>query len=912
MRAVRQYRSAARLVLLVLVTVFIAVAGQRTTPSVAAASPARISLTPSQCVGYSTSDAALVGYCAMLAGTGPASCTNYAFNDPGALYFCGGTNSVSGCAAWANLWAAGNYPEEETVVACSQTLGLTAYCASLKNDQGAQGYVAWLGDRLVCALPGENLDWGQQAAIILKSMADGTITALPYVIDAAEGISCLSGVVVSCVDVGTKLLNAAHVNGDVAATLQAVSGGVNCVGGDATACTALAMQAANAAGVGGPVGKALSAIDGLERCTQEADACVSLGLALARDAGVDGPIINAINAANDLQQCANGYIIDCAVAGDAMAKAAGAGQFADQLLHGATIALACAQSDPTQDPSKCLLLGTRVADAAGAGTWVGEGVNCYQGDPSACKDLAVQAAKAAGVGVPLDDVSAVLNRAQQCASGDAANCAGLGAHAADALGLRGQIQDLAKGAADVNRCGQGDPAACATLGTNLMSTDLSLGAGHGVASDTSDCRNGEQTACQNLGIALTAATDGAGASSQCTNFLSFNLNFGEGTNASGGPSTPAPAANPSPGCAQLGQKLTGASNTPLIALLNTNQVVAGYRPVKPSPSLAFVDLTRGVHVSWAGGDPNTSWYEVERANAATTAFSAVSPHIPSAASQGTVDFYDTQGLSLGATFNYEVCAARDLNSLLAAGSASGAASTGGVVEEVCSDPVLLNIPVPTFQTQPVLWADPNGKPGGSTPVTGDAFPTSGKNYATLTLSPAGSYVGKTPPGSGVDLATVGVDSSGHFGQTVTIPSGTKPGSYTLTAEVGSDPHQTGQQLTVVAQTPVTAAAPPSAGQAAKATLAVVGSQTAVPNLAQQTAFTVSGQGFVAGQVQIYLDSAHGTPLATATADASGNFQVSVTIISTSGGNHQLIGQETAGGQTIASAPLTVYVQPALS
>jgi hypothetical protein len=189
-------------------------------------------------------------------------------------------------------------------------------------------------------------------------------------------------------------------------------------------------------------------------------------------------------------------------------------------------------------------------------------------------------------------------------------------------------------------------------------------------------------------------------------------------------------------------------------------------------------------------------------------------------------------------------------------------------------------PAPDFPTHPLISADPSAMPGDIVTVVGDYFPppAPGRNFRMLTLNPPGDYVGHGASPSGYDLG--GGDFSGfvgsvfHFLEQVIIPSGTPPGPYTLTAELGSDTSDpsalVGSRLTVYAQTSITIIAPPSAGQAATPTLSVVGSQTSSPNLAQETAFTVGGKDFVAfGQVQIFLDTAGGTPLATTTADSDG-------------------------------------------
>lgn len=236
-------------------------------------------------------------------------------------------------------------------------------------------------------------------------------------------------------------------------------------------------------------------------------------------------------------------------------------------------------------------------------------------------------------------------------------------------------------------------------------------------------------------------------------------------------------------------------------------------------------------------------------------------------------------------------------------------------------PLPSSTPVPDFQTQAMLSVPTGGTiyAGNSIQVTGSGFPlpAPGRNVAILTLNPAGTYTGHTPSPSGTDLGTVPLDSTRQISTAVTLPSNASAGSYALTAEVGSS-SQSGSQLTVVAQASFTISPPAPAGQTPPPTLSVVGSTSIPPNLAQQTPFQVSGSGWKAGQVQIYLDGPSGTLIATVTADASGHFvpdPATVSInppssVSVAGGNHTLVAQETVGGQPLTSQPpVPVNVQP---
>jgi hypothetical protein len=150
-----------------------------------------------------------------------------------------------------------------------------------------------------------------------------------------------------------------------------------------------------------------------------------------------------------------------------------------------------------------------------------------------------------------------------------------------------------------------------------------------------------------------------------------------------------------------------------------------------------------------------------------------------------------------------------------------------------------------------------------------------------------------------------LQSDGSVDATVTIPAATRPGQYTLRAQVGSgsNPQVATAPLTVVA-----------ANQDAQPILAMwdtVDNRPYAPGggrTLQNGAFTLYGEGFHAGgTVTVALDTRNGQVLGTATVDGDGTFKASCTMAYTSIGTHTLVVTENPGVQ----ATLSVTVEGAL-
>lgn len=142
--------------------------------------------------------------------------------------------------------------------------------------------------------------------------------------------------------------------------------------------------------------------------------------------------------------------------------------------------------------------------------------------------------------------------------------------------------------------------------------------------------------------------------------------------------------------------------------------------------------------------------------------------------------------------------------------------------------------------------------------------------------------GYNGPGTGTKVGSVTASRTGTIRGSFTVPAATT-GSYTVAA-LGVTSSRNSQN-----------------------TFAIVNSLSANPaSTPPGQSITVAGTGFQANEtVQLYWDSAVGTSLATATADANGNVNQSVALPSNATpGSHTLIGVGATSGQSL-TAPVTI-------
>jgi hypothetical protein len=148
------------------------------------------------------------------------------------------------------------------------------------------------------------------------------------------------------------------------------------------------------------------------------------------------------------------------------------------------------------------------------------------------------------------------------------------------------------------------------------------------------------------------------------------------------------------------------------------------------------------------------------------------------------------------------------------------------------------------------------------------------------------------------IGTALPDPSGAFSQGFAIPAGTKAGQHTLIAAGGSN--QQAQPVTITVL---------GANQAASAELDMVdpNSNARTQSMEESYSYTADGSYFTSGgQVSVYLDTASGKALATATVAADGTFSAKITAPS-GAGSHSVLAVETVNGQT-TQASASVYIQ----
>jgi hypothetical protein len=155
---------------------------------------------------------------------------------------------------------------------------------------------------------------------------------------------------------------------------------------------------------------------------------------------------------------------------------------------------------------------------------------------------------------------------------------------------------------------------------------------------------------------------------------------------------------------------------------------------------------------------------------------------------------------------------------------------------------------------------------------------------------------------GTAIGTAMPDPNGSFSQPVQIPAQTTAGKHSLTATGGNKVASPPIQITVL-----------GANQAATPQLSVVDTNEnlVVQSVEVSFPYTLEGSYFTpGGTVSIYVDTASGKPIATATVGgqaSDGTFQVKLTMPSTAAGNHTLLAVETVNGQTIQATD-SVFVQ----
>lgn len=175
---------------------------------------------------------------------------------------------------------------------------------------------------------------------------------------------------------------------------------------------------------------------------------------------------------------------------------------------------------------------------------------------------------------------------------------------------------------------------------------------------------------------------------------------------------------------------------------------------------------------------------------------------------------------------------------------------------------------------------------------------SGSNDVTLWLDKNSAQ----PVGTGT------AQPNGSFLLKVTVPPGTSPGTHTLNAATGT--HTQGEQP--LASVDITVAGASGPGPSISLVNSPTGPALPPPvDLLYPSTATIRGNHFAPGViVTVHLDNPTGPKLGTATPDKLGTFVGKFQIPMTSGGGHQLVAVQAAGGTPLqATVAVVLLAQP---
>ncbi len=152
----------------------------------------------------------------------------------------------------------------------------------------------------------------------------------------------------------------------------------------------------------------------------------------------------------------------------------------------------------------------------------------------------------------------------------------------------------------------------------------------------------------------------------------------------------------------------------------------------------------------------------------------------------------------------------------------------------------------------------------------------------VSIALASDKAGCSKKGACPVVGTSTVNADGTFSGSIAIPAATKPGDYTLEANVGGGAQSAATPLTVVGES--ASAKPLLAVWDTVANRAVSSPSETV----QGGRFTLHGEAFAPGLVSIMLDKPNGPVVGTVTAGADGSFQETFTMPYASTGKHTLV------------------------
>jgi hypothetical protein len=263
------------------------------------------------------------------------------------------------CSIVFRGWSYGDVDHDDKFLECIDFMGIKAHCASLGGGVGQEYPQKGVHPKfLKCVFPSEPDDVLDQIEHIATGVAQGLVTAAPFVALGAQAIACVDGVLFAC---GTLALEVGEhldaVPDDVKVAYDLVNATLQCSDGDIISCAKLGAAGVKAAGVKIP-GENVGLVARLsQNCANEDfGACMQLGEMAAGAAGVPVDAINQV--AKNAQDCYSGNVDACTALGRQAAKA---GDFpVGGVTHGAENLRRCAENIDT-DLLHCQQLGLALA-----------------------------------------------------------------------------------------------------------------------------------------------------------------------------------------------------------------------------------------------------------------------------------------------------------------------------------------------------------------------------------------------------------------------------------------------------------------------------------------------------------------------------------------------------------------------
>jgi len=224
------------------------------------------------------------------------------------------------CTSVFNSWSHGSiFINDDDLDSCIDFMGITEYCDKMDHALVGTGSLPDGAKVFQCEARTESEDVLEQIVHIGKGVAEGLVTAAPFVALGVQGAACAEGVVFACATIAVQVAGHAVPN-EVRNVYGYVNDALQCSNGDVVACSTLGVAALKAADISIP-GEDLAQLAFLaDRCrNNDFRACMILGQKAAGAAGVP---VGAINlAAINAEKCFNGDPQACIALGEQAADA---------------------------------------------------------------------------------------------------------------------------------------------------------------------------------------------------------------------------------------------------------------------------------------------------------------------------------------------------------------------------------------------------------------------------------------------------------------------------------------------------------------------------------------------------------------------------------------------------------------